>query len=68
MNLYYDPILGIRYSFIENDTFYISVEALPGFNIEKWKTLVGDMGIVLIDSSQQPLIEEVPQITSYITI
>ena len=58
MNFYYDPILGLQYTYL-GDIFLIDVVMLPqDFDTE-------DKIKLLIDSIKKPYIERVLNITEY---
>ena len=71
MNFYYDPILGLQYTYL-GDLFLIDIDAIPildftNFNIEDWIKHFPQMGVKLVDTTeaQYPIIERVLNITEY---
>jgi hypothetical protein len=71
MNFYYDPILGLQYTYL-GDLFLIDIDAIPvldftNFNIEDWIKYMKQAGIQLVDTTEPkyPIIEQVLNITEY---
>lgn len=64
MNFYYDPILGLQYTYL-GDLFIIDVDALPQFDVEYWMNFLKQTGLILIDPTEQPAIEQILNITEY---
>ena len=67
MNIYYDPILGMKYDYL-GDLFIIDLECIPQdfkFDTEQWMKYFKETRIQLLDFSPQPCCEIVGQITNY---
>lgn len=69
MNFYYDPILGLQYTYL-GDLFLIDIEMLPqDFNMSTEEILkyIRQIGIQLVDTTEPkyPIIEQVLNITEY---
>ena len=64
MNIYYDPILGMKYDYL-GELFIIDIECIPQFDIEQWMKYLKETRIQLLDFSPQPCCEIVGQITNY---
>jgi hypothetical protein len=68
MNFYYDPILGLQYTYL-GDIFLIDIDAIPvlDFTIEDWIKHMWRVGIQLVDTTEPkyPIIERVLNITDY---
>jgi hypothetical protein len=64
MNYYYDPILGLQYTYLGN-LFEINIEDIPQFDVEQWMSILKQTGIMIIDRTKQPVTERVFNITEY---
>lgn len=64
MNIYYDPILGMKYDYL-GELFIIDLECLPQDFNEQWMKYFKETRVQLLDFSPQPCCEIVGQITNY---
>lgn len=67
MNFYYDPILGLQYNYLE-ELFLIDIDMLPEdikFDSEYWIKYIKEMGVMLMDTTNSPIIQRVLNITNY---
>ena len=64
MNYYYDPILGLKYTFL-GETIVLDIDCLPKFDIKQWFKYYKETGIQLCSSSSQPYVESFCKITDY---
>ena len=64
MNFYYDPILGLQYTYL-GDLLLVSVDSLPQFDVECWLNFLKQTGLIVIDPTEQPVIERDFKITEY---
>jgi hypothetical protein len=64
MNFYYDPILGLQYTYL-GDLFLIDVDALPSFDVEQWMKYMRQTGLQIVESGTSPIIERILNITEY---
>lgn len=67
MNFYYDPILGLQYTYL-GELFSIDLRCMPEdvkFDIEMWIKYAKEMSISILQPQTEPCIEMVGQITQY---
>lgn len=67
MNFYYDPILGLQYTYL-GDLFLINIDSIPQnfeFDAEQWIKYIRETGVQPITPSEYPIIERVLNITEY---
>ncbi len=64
MNFYYDPILGLQYTYL-GDLFLINIDAVPQLDVKKWTELIRQTGMYPIVPTEHPIIERVLNITEY---
>ena len=64
MNFYYDPILGLQYTYL-GELFLINIDALPQFDVEYLLNFLKEPGLMPIDPIEQPAIEQILNITNY---
>ena len=69
MNFYYDPVLGLQYSFDDNQSFcIIDLAMLPkDFDINEWMYHWRKTGIPIYNSVPKTELEYTPKITSNIS-
>ena len=64
INIYYDPILGMKYDYL-GELFILYLECIPQFDTEQWMKYLKEMRVQLLDFTSQPCCEIVGQITNY---
>ena len=64
MNYYYDPILGLKYTYL-GETVILDIDCVPKFDIEQWFKYYEEFGIQLYSSFSQPCVEIFCKITNY---
>ena len=67
MNYYYDPILGLKYTYLEEivilDIDYLSKDV--NFDIHQWLKYFKEVRVQLCSISSQPCVESFCKITDY---
>ena len=67
MNFYYDPILGLQYTFL-GALFTIDLKCVPKdvkFDTEMWMKYIKQMGISILEPQIEPCTDIIGQITQY---
>lgn len=67
MNFYYDPILGLQYTFLDM-LYSIDLRYIPEdvkFDIEMWIKYAKEINISILQPQTEPCIEIIGQITQY---
>ena len=67
MNYYYDPILGLKYTYL-GETVILDIDCLSkdvNFDIHQWLKYFKEVGVQLCSSSSQPCVESFCKITDY---
>lgn len=67
MNFYYDPILGLQYTYL-GALFTIDLKCLSEdikFDTEMWMKYTKEIGISILQPQTEPCVEIIGQITNY---
>lgn len=64
IKMYYDPIMGLRYSFEEVFMVDISMvpESIDSFDINKLRSMIKRQGILMVDSTVENVIKPIQSI------